>query len=587
MKKKIIAVAIALIVSGCALGTVCGCTDGSDDDKNAHIEHTFTSYVSNGDATCYKNGTKTAKCDGCDATRTIEDKDTLGHVFEDGTCKRCSQTLLNYKLSEDGSYYCVNGLNDAYIFEKEVTVPAEYGGLPVKAVGDGAFRSFWYMESITLPGGLTEIGDYAFTGCRALKQIAFPDSVKKIGFNALGDCGNLQSVTFPASLKEIEGGLLDGCASLKSLHFTKGLEEIHTDAFWDLKSLEEITVDEGNSAYKSVDNCLLTKDGKTMLLGCKNSKIPDGVVEIRSAFHGCVGLKEITLPESLKTLYGFTFYGCKSLESIELPENLEGIGRHTFEGCTDLKEISLPKKLKWIEYRLFADCESLVKLTVDEHNEKFKSEGNCLLSKDGKILYEGTNDSVIPDGVELIENNAFAGRKGLKSLILPESLKEIGNYAFELCEGLTQVVLPESIEKMGAAFAECENLKTTSYGGALYLGSASNPYFALLKAADKTVESYEIHSDTKIICARAFEGCDKVQKIIVPDGVISIGMFAFGGKSLKEISLGNGLKYMDYGIVVGSNLTEFEFRGTEKQWEEIEKDSQWGDGVTVEITFRP
>jgi hypothetical protein len=35
--------------------------------------HTFTNYVSNGDATCQKDGTKTAKCDYCDATIIVDD----------------------------------------------------------------------------------------------------------------------------------------------------------------------------------------------------------------------------------------------------------------------------------------------------------------------------------------------------------------------------------------------------------------------------------------------------------------------------------------------------------------------------------
>jgi hypothetical protein len=37
------------------------------------LDHSFTNYVSNGDATCLVNGTQTAKCDRCDAKDTIPD----------------------------------------------------------------------------------------------------------------------------------------------------------------------------------------------------------------------------------------------------------------------------------------------------------------------------------------------------------------------------------------------------------------------------------------------------------------------------------------------------------------------------------
>lgn len=47
-------------------------------------EHSFTNYVSNNDATCIKDGTKTAKCDYCDATDTVTDKGSKkGHSYRD------------------------------------------------------------------------------------------------------------------------------------------------------------------------------------------------------------------------------------------------------------------------------------------------------------------------------------------------------------------------------------------------------------------------------------------------------------------------------------------------------------------------
>lgn len=41
------------------------------------IGHSYTNYVSNNDATCTHNGTKTATCDKCDETSTVTDEDTM------------------------------------------------------------------------------------------------------------------------------------------------------------------------------------------------------------------------------------------------------------------------------------------------------------------------------------------------------------------------------------------------------------------------------------------------------------------------------------------------------------------------------
>ena len=71
----------------------CGATD-TIADKGSKLDHKFTKYVSNGDATCTADGTKTAKCDyGCGETDTIADKGSkLDHKFTkyvsngDATC---------------------------------------------------------------------------------------------------------------------------------------------------------------------------------------------------------------------------------------------------------------------------------------------------------------------------------------------------------------------------------------------------------------------------------------------------------------------------------------------------------------------
>ncbi len=60
----------------CTSGDVCSICG----EINAPLGHSFTNYVSDGNATCTADGTKTAKCDRCDETDTIEDTDSkFGH----------------------------------------------------------------------------------------------------------------------------------------------------------------------------------------------------------------------------------------------------------------------------------------------------------------------------------------------------------------------------------------------------------------------------------------------------------------------------------------------------------------------------
>ena len=51
-------------------------------ETGSKLNHSFTNYISDHNATCTKDGTKTAKCDHCDKTDTVTDIDSkLGHEF--------------------------------------------------------------------------------------------------------------------------------------------------------------------------------------------------------------------------------------------------------------------------------------------------------------------------------------------------------------------------------------------------------------------------------------------------------------------------------------------------------------------------
>ena len=100
------------------------------------LGHSFINYISNDDATCVKDGTKTAKCDRCDERKTIIDVDSkLGHdlvpheaqsatCMENGwssydTCSRCDYT----------SYKEIPALGHTEVVDKAVAATCTKTGL--------------------------------------------------------------------------------------------------------------------------------------------------------------------------------------------------------------------------------------------------------------------------------------------------------------------------------------------------------------------------------------------------------------------------------------------------------------------------
>ena len=174
-----------------------------------------------------------------------------------------------------------------------------------------------------------------------------------------------------------------------------------------------------------------------------------GVTEIEhGAFFHKEQLREIKLPASLETIASQAFEGCCNLMHIEIPEGTKKIEHGAFSGCSSLKKIRIPKSVTSIGNLAFAECSGIDTIEVDEDNPIYKSVSNCCLTKDGRTLVFGCKTSVIPDGVERIEECAFYGCRGLKSVVIPDSVRSIGEWAFIECGHLTSINIPASLKEV-------------------------------------------------------------------------------------------------------------------------------------------
>lgn len=116
---------------------------------------------------------------------------------------------------------------------RTLRIPATLYGLPVAAIGDGAFFACGRLVSITIPSSIINIGSTAFASCTNLTNVTMSDGVGSIGSYAFIYCRSLGDVTLPASVTTIGDYAFKDCGSLTRLYFMGNAPSVGGNTFVD------------------------------------------------------------------------------------------------------------------------------------------------------------------------------------------------------------------------------------------------------------------------------------------------------------------------------------------------------------------
>ena len=501
-------------------------------------------------------------------------------------CLKLKNVVLNNGLETIGLCAfkeCINLEN--------VTIPDS-----VKTIDFGAFARCYKLKKIKIPDSVQSLGKGTFYKCINLTQVNIPNGVKTIpGYvSAQGyadetaaagcfqDCRSIKNIIIPSSVSTIGESAFSGCTSLSSVFIGSGVKELDKRGFYGCDSLAEITVDEKNANYSSLDGVLFNKD-KTNVIICPNGKkgtysLPNKVTKISSyAFCNCSGLTSVTIPNSVTSIENYAFDDCTGLTNISIPNSVTSIEGSAFSGCTGLTSITIPERVTSLDGSTFNGCTNLKRIEVSPNNENYSSYNGVLLDKDGYNLIrcpEGKSGNfVVPDSVGCIESYAFYNCTNLTNIHISENVNEIEGYAFENCKSLQKFVLTDNVYTIGyyggwyeeSMFKGCENLKE------IEVGSGNDNYSSVDGVLyDKEVEKliycpakksgeYIVPKSIKSVTDYAFEDCNSLESIVLPESMPKFSLYGLECcPSLKSIKVtGNNAYYSaEDGVLFNKDKTE-------------------------------
>lgn len=153
----------------------------------------------------------------------------------------------------------------------------------------------------------------------------------------------------------------------------------------------------------------------------------------------------------------------------------------------------------------------------------------------GKCAKEAEGEVVIPQGVTVIGAKAFEGCDRITSLVIPEGLNRISHTAFfnggkeAYCPSLSTIHFPTNFLLKSSVWDTKNTLfRGTAWyenqpSGVVYAGDNAIGYKGEMPKDTEIV----IKDGTKHIGYQAFDGHSNLVSIILPDSLVTIGIYAF------------------------------------------------------------
>ena len=359
--------------------------------------------------------------------------------------------VIHEKVTYNNREYTVTAIAASAFSGKSITsvvIPAT-----ISQISSQAFYKCTSLNSVTIAEGCEVINANAFFGCSALLSITIPSTVKRIEELAFGDCTALASVDLPEGLEYIGGGAFGYCPKLTSITIPSTITSMGNAVFYNSQYLKTIVWNAKNcSDFNSSSESPFSKyyvRNNTGYYDCYSSSnyndvydggnwgttyykniwttsitFGDEVEHIPAylCYYFQGELRNLTIPDNVKTIGNYAFYGCSNLVSLKLGVGMTEIGKYAFYNCSKLTSLTIPDNVTTINQYAFNSCYGLTTLTLGKGIETL---GTYAFGNGGKLT---TINSYVVNP-PYIDNTVFTSYSDL--MVIDLNVRERSLEAYE------------------------------------------------------------------------------------------------------------------------------------------------------------
>lgn len=430
-------------------------------------------------------------------------------------------------------------------------------------------------------GKIATLGEYAFANNKKLVTVNLGSKLKNLNSYVFMNCTKLTNITFHTEeVEEVLNGLenimdkaFKNCSNLRTIILPITLKSISADAFIGNLKLTDITIDDANEYFTTLDGVLYNKDSTSLIVypaGRITGEfiVPDDTKVIgKNAFVDAT-ISKLVLALSIDKLEEKALYS-RGISTIiflgAVPNILNELEQEQTILSNELWKLFVPEELvdAYKAVTEFASAEA-VPTTINSFYDTASGLSYIIVGETIKIVSASRQlttitvpESIGGKAVTHILSNAFQNCDILTNVQINAKLVELGEYVFSGCTALTNIsfsTIQRATQETEASIINLNAFEDTPWynnTALVVVADTAFEYKYVLDGEGNPIQktTLTIPNGVQVIYNNLFNNAagNALKEIVLPQSLEIIREYAFKGSIITSLTIPSDVNKIEKG----------------------------------------